>query len=415
MKMMLTHPTGNENVRALLIALERTGLLHSFHTTIAINPESFAFRLLPVALRKELQKRVYPVNYAGIHVKPLLELGRYLMPRIGLKHLVDQETGFLSIDQVCRNLDLASAAKLASFKKQGLDAIYAYEDSALHSFKAAKEQGIQCMYDLPIGYWKAARQLLQQEGERWPQWVSTIETFWDKDEKLQRKDEELRLAERIFVASSFTAKTLQAYPGKLAPVEIIPYGFPAVAVDRRYTELKNRKLKLLYVGSLSQRKGIADLFAAVQNLSADVELTILGPKTGADCPALDNALKAHRYIPPVPHDEVLRIMQAHDVLVFPSLFEGFGLVITEAMSQGMPVITTDRTAGPDLITHGKDGWLIEAGSTIALQQAMEKLLDQPDRVTTAGMAAIATARKRPWFSYGKELTAALKGVIHETA
>jgi len=102
-------------------------------------------------------------------------------------------------------------------------------------------------------------------------------------------------------------------------------------------------------------------------------------------------------------------------LVFPSLFEGFGLVITEAMSQGMPVITTDRTAGPDLITHGKDGWLIEAGSTIALQQAIEKLLDQPDLVTAAGLAAIATARKRPWFCYGKELTSALKGVIHETA
>ena len=415
MKMMLTHPTGNENVRALLIALERTGLLHSFHTTIAINPDSFAFRLLPVKARKELQKRVYPVNYADIHTKPLLEMGRYLMPRIGLKYLVEQEAGLLSIDQVCRNLDLAAAAKLSAFKKQGLDAIYAYEDSAFHTFKAAKQQGIQCIYDLPIGYWKAARILLQQERDRWPQWVSTIPGLRDGAEKLERKDEELRLAERIFVASSFTAKTLKEYPGKLAPVEIIPYGFPAVAVDRHYTEFKNRRLKLLYVGSLSQRKGIADLFAAVKNLSDEVELTILGPKTGADCPALDHALKAHRYIPPVPHDEVLRIMQEHDVLVFPSLFEGFGLVITEAMSQGMPVITTDRTAGPDLITHGKDGWLIEAGSTIALQQAIEKLLDQPDLVTAAGLAAIATARKRPWFCYGKELTSALKGVIHETA
>lgn len=415
MKMMLTHPTGNENVRALLFALERTGLLHSFHTTIAINPDSFAFRILPVGIRRELQKRVFPINYSDIYTSPWMEMGRYLLPKLGLKHFVEPGSGLLSIDQVCRNLDLTAAAKLGAYKKQGLDAIYAYEDSALHSFKAAKEQGIQCIYDLPIGYWKAARILLQQERDRWPQWVSTIPGLRDATEKLERKDEELRLAERIFVASSFTAKTLKEYPGILAPVEIIPYGFPAVAANRHYPELKNRRLKLLYVGSLSQRKGIADLFFAVKNLSAEVELTLLGPKTGADCPALDHALKAHRYIPPVPHNEVLKIMQAHDVLVFPSLFEGFGLVITEAMSQGMPVITTDRTAGPDLITNGKDGWLIEAGSTIALQQAIEKLLDQPDIVTTAGIAAMATARKRPWFSYGKELTTALKGVIHETA
>ena len=414
MKLLLTHPTGNENVRALLIALERTALLHSFHTTIAINPESFALRFLPAGLRKELQKRIYPLNYAGIHTKPLMELGRYLMPRLGFANLVAHGTGMWSIDQVCRNLDRAAASKLPSFKKQGLDAIYAYEDSALHSFKAAKEQDIRCMYDLPIGYWKAARLLLQQERDRWPQWVATIPGLTDQEDKLQRKDEELRLAERIFVASSFTAKTLREYPGKLAPVEIIPYGFPAVAVDRRYLELKNRRLKLLYVGSLSQRKGIADLFAAVDNLRAEVELTVLGPKTAADCPALNHALKAHHYIPPLPHAEVLKIMRAHDVLVFPSLFEGFGLVITEAMSQGMPVITTDRTAGPDLITHGKDGWLIEAASTIALQRAIENLLNQPDEVTAAGMAASTTARKRPWYHYGNELTTCLKDVIHET-
>ena len=52
-------------------------------------------------------------------------------------------------------------------------------------------------------------------------------------------------------------------------------------------------------------------------------------------------------------------MREHDVFVFPSLFEGFGLVITESMSQGTPVITTDRTAGPDLIKNDENGWLLK--------------------------------------------------------
>jgi glycosyltransferase involved in cell wall biosynthesis len=413
MKVMLTHPTGNENVRALLRALEQEGMLHGFHTALAVKPESFYLRLLPASLRKELQKRVFPVNYAGIHTRPLLELWRYLMPRMGLPHLVKHETGLLSIDRVSRNLDLAAAAKLSTMKPP-VNAVYAYEDTACATFKAAKQQGIHCMYDLPIGYWKTARTLMWQERERWPEWVSTIHGLTDSAEKLARKDEELRLAERIFVASSFTAKTLKDYPGPLAPIEVIPYGFPHPAVNRQYTDPGNRRLKLLYVGSLSQRKGIADLFAAVKHLSAEVELTLVGRKTGANCPALDLALKAHRWIPALPHREVLKLMQEQDVLVFPSLFEGFGLVITEAMSQGMPVITTERTAGPDLITHGKNGWLIEAGSTPALQQAIEKLLSHPDAISAAGMAAMDTAGKRPWSQYGKTLTGILKGVINET-
>jgi len=99
------------------------------------------------------------------------------------------------------------------------------------------------------------------------------------------------------------------------------------------------------------------------------------------------------------------------VLLFPSLFEGFGLVITEAMSQGTPVITTDRTAGPDLIKHGQNGWLIKAASTEALTNAIENLLSQPEQIAEAGRAAQVTAAQRPWSVYGRELAAAVRAVL----
>ena len=148
--------------------------------------------------------------------------------------------------------------------------------------------------------------------------------------------------------------------------------------------------------------------SAVAQLSNRVELTVVGRKAGAGCPALDEALLRHHWIPSLPHAQVLQLMRQHDVLVFPSLFEGFGLVITEAMSQGTPVITTDRTAGPDLIEHGENGWLVEAGSTQALVQAIEALLSRPELVAAAGRAAARTARGRPWAVYGQELAAALQ-------
>jgi glycosyltransferase involved in cell wall biosynthesis len=126
---------------------------------------------------------------------------------------------------------------------------------------------------------------------------------------------------------------------------------------------------------------------------------------------LNTALNRYKWIPSLPHAEILQLMQQHDVLVFPSLFEGFGLVITEAMSQGTPVITTNRTAGPDLISHGENGWIVEAGSTEALMQNIEGLLSRPEQIVAAGKAAMQAAKNRPWQVYGVELARAVQKII----
>jgi glycosyltransferase involved in cell wall biosynthesis len=78
------------------------------------------------------------------------------------------------------------------------------------------------------------------------------------------------------------------------------------------------------------------------------------------------------------------------------------------MSQGTPVITTDRTAGPDLITHGENGWLIKAGSTESLVQQLELLVNNPESVRAAGISARKTAAARPWSVYGRELASAIQ-------
>jgi glycosyltransferase involved in cell wall biosynthesis len=78
------------------------------------------------------------------------------------------------------------------------------------------------------------------------------------------------------------------------------------------------------------------------------------------------------------------------------------------MSQGTPVITTERTAGPDLITHGENGWLIPAGNMEALVQQLVELVRNPEAVRSAGIAARKTAAARPWAVYGRELVEKLK-------
>jgi glycosyltransferase involved in cell wall biosynthesis len=402
MKILFSHPTGNANARAALKGLQEQGLLAYFYTSIASFSGSFLDLISDFSPLAEIKRRQFESSFQSVTVShPVKEFGRLLATKLGLFSFIKHETGYFCIDAVYNDIDGKVANALKTNDK--IDAVYAYEDGALHSFKTAKELGITCLYDLPIGYWRTARLLLEEEYNLRPEWASTLTGFKDSNNKLERKDTELALADQIIVASSFTKQTLENYPGGLAPITVIPYGFPAVTVGRVYESLEKRPLKLLFVGGLSQRKGIANLLEAVDQLGNAVTLTIVGHKSVEDCIPLNEALNRHNYIPSLPHASILQLMRAHDVFVFPSLFEGFGLVITEAMSQGTPVITTNRTAGPDLITDGENGWLVEAGSTKALKQCIEMLLSQPNLVQKAGIAAMKTATLRPWDSYSSEL------------
>jgi glycosyltransferase involved in cell wall biosynthesis len=407
MEVIVSHPTANANVRATAYGLSNANMLAGFHTAIASFPGDLMDKLSSLPGLSEIKRRQFNAAIqAKTHFNPWYELGRLIALKMHIQSVTMHETGALSVDSVYEKHDKWVASKLLSYTaKNKKVAVYAYEDGAIFSFKQAKELNIPCYYDLPIGYWRTARELLKQEIEKWPDWAATLTGFKDSEDKLLRKDEELKLADRIFVASSFTAQTLTTFNGELAPITVVPYGFPPVNTRQQYTT--SGPLKLLFVGGLSQRKGIANLFAAVNILGKRVQLTVIGRKASNNCPALNEALSKHKWIPSLPHADVLKIMRSQDVLVFPSLFEGFGLVITEAMSQGLPVITTDRTAGPDIITHNENGWIIEAGSVMAIVESVEKLLIDRSVVGNAGRAAQESASKRPWEVYGAELAQSL--------
>jgi glycosyltransferase involved in cell wall biosynthesis len=408
MKILVSHPTGNANVRAVIDGFERFGLLEEFNTTVATNPSAHWLKLLPRNLRNEFLRRKFDVDQNLIRSYPLKELGRLTFPKMGLKQLTQHEVGPFSVDGIYRSLDDKTAARVKALSdKNQISAVYAYEDGALSSFKMAKLNNIQCLFDLPIGYWKSARRLLNEERLKNPEWANTLTGFKDSNDKLERKDEELKLADRIFVASSFTKKTLKEFDGKLPEIEVVPYGFPEVKELKKYESIKGRKLKVLFVGGLSQRKGISYLFDAVEGLEEHVSLTVVGQKAVSDCAALNKSLTSHTWIPSMPHHEVLECMGNHDVFVFPSLFEGFGMVITEAMSQGLPVITTDRTAGPDLIENGDNGWIVETSSSKAIREVLERILADESQLAKVGRAAQLKAKTRPWSVYGDELVQAI--------
>jgi len=410
-KIIVVHPTGNQNVRGALKSFSAQDLLGAYYTSIAVFRNSFLYRLSNFSFLKELKRRSYDDRIQKItHSWPLLELARVVSEKKKWDKLTMHETGVFSIDALYRNMDQHVANAIRKKKTDNISAVYAYEDCALKIFTEAKKKGLTCIYELPTGYWRASKRLLGEGLNTKPAWAESYIGLQDSDAKLQTKDREIGLADAIIVASSFVANTLKEYPGKLPPVHVVPYGFPPALEQRTYQPLKNRKLKMLYIGRLTQQKGIGDIFDAIKNLEDKVELTVVG-KITKRIQILEDNLAQHTYYPSLSNTEILGLMQQQDVFVFPSQFEGFGLVITEAMSRGTPVITTDRTCGLDIIRDGENGWLVPASNTDALRKKIIYLLDNPEVLAKVGSAALQTARGRSWTDYENDLARTVKGYI----
>ncbi len=408
MRLAMSHPTGNANVRQAALAFAQAGVLREFTTCLAWDPSWMVDRLLPQRLRAQVNRRTLPPEVLAVtRTHPLREIVRLAAGGLGLgfERLVGHEHGFCSPDGVYRALDRDFARRLRA--RPGLDHIYVYEDGALHSLEAARERGIASTYELPIGYWRAHQILLLEERELQPEWAATLTILADSPGKLARKDRELALSDQVIVPSAFVRETLADAAVDPRRVHVLPYGCstPTIAVRAR----TQGALRLLFVGGLSQRKGLSYLFAAQARLGRAAELTVIGTAGGPPCPALDRALSGVRYLGSQPNAVVLREMREHDVLVFPTLFDGFGLVMLEAMSQGLVVVATTNSGSREIIEDGRNGYIVPIRDADALVDRLARLDRDRALLHDLANASLATALRCSWDAYRRRL---LELVIH---
>jgi glycosyltransferase involved in cell wall biosynthesis len=236
----------------------------------------------------------------------------------------------------------------------------------------------------------------------------------NSSEKLLRKEEELALTDHLIVPSEFVRRTLSKADSLRASINVVPYGAPATTFDSKVKRSMPGKLKVIFVGALTQRKGLSYLLRAIERLGSRVELTIVGKKV-ANCSVLDRALAAHRWIPSLPHRLVLEEISRQDVMVFPSLFEGFGLVILEAMAAGVPVVTTSNGGGPELISDGEDGFIVPIRDVEAIAERLELLLHDPERLSAMSHAALLKTRQHTWSSYRQRLAGVVQQAVTRNA
>lgn len=406
---LLAHPSGNTFFRAAARAFHARGWLQELHSCICWNPEASLARLLPPALARQLARRSFGEVPLGMqHSHPWRELARLALPHRLLPPLHRHETGALSVDGVYRWFDRQVAGRLPALP--ALRAVYAYEDAALHTFQAAHARGVRRIYDLPIGHWRAAQSIFAEERDLQPQWACTLSGLGDSAAKLARKDQELGLADAVIVPSGFVRATLEHQPINPASIHVVPFGAPPPLASAPPTS-SHGPLRLLYVGSLGQRKGLAYALEAVAELGTQVSLTLIGRPTSPSCAPLNAALERHRWIPTLPHAQILEQMRQHDVLLLPSLFEGFALVIHEAISQGLPVIATANTGACESVRDGQEGFIVPIRSSRAIASRLQQLVVDRERLAAMRRACLRRAAERSWLGYEQALAAVVAPLL----
>ncbi|GAA4316689.1 hypothetical protein GCM10023149_13850 [Mucilaginibacter gynuensis] len=413
MKIILTHPTGNRNVRAVLDGLLRNDFLAEFETTLAIDPASAWLKVLPKVMQKELLRRSYDVSKDKIWSHEGLEIARMVLPKLKLKRYTNHENAFASTYSVYKDFDKAASKRLAKYAGQSkLNAVYAYEDGALEQFKRAKQLGLACIYDLPIAYWETGRKLMTEEADRLPQWAKTLGGgILDSEKKLERKTQEMELADVVVGPGSFVMDSVPAW-AKTKKMIVSPFGSPSTTNTPVINHKKTDKpLRVLFAGSMGQRKGLGDLFAALNLVnSKNIELVVMGSML--ETPEFYRSeFAGFTYEPGRSHAAVLELMRSCDVFCLPSIVEGRALVMQEAMSQGLPLIITANTGGADLIIEGETGFLVPIRSPQAIAEKLNWFLSNRDKVAAMGEQARLHAANYSWEKYGSTIINELKEFI----
>lgn len=403
-RVVLAHPSGNQFFRHLARTLRDAGMLAELCTGIDWRG-GWRDRVLPRGVAAELGRRNFSRELGvAVSTRPLREAARLAAGKLGMSALMRHETGVLSVDAVYRDFDRWVASRLARHAGGGI--AYAYEDAAEATFTAAAERGWKRAYDLPIAYWETSRRLLAEEAARLPEWEPTLGGTRDSEEKLARKTRELELADVVVCPSRFVAESLR---GRVRPdqrVIVAPFGSPAISAPKEKPR-REGPLRVLFAGSLTQRKGLADLFAAVRLLGRkDVQLVVMGtPVVGLDF--YRRAGGDFIYEPTRPHGAVLELMRTCDVFCLPSIVEGRALVVQEAMSAGLPAIITAHTGADDVVESGVSGWIVPVRAPEALAEKLAWFADRREALPELAAAASRATLRFTWNHYGATVRTAI--------
>ena len=315
-------------------------------------------------------------------------------------------TPFQMRARATRAADRALGQRAGEIARKGGAAILSYSYYGHSAFSAAGPASARILFQVHP-HPASMRAILRRELADHPDCASSLEKEWElalPDSDFDRLCEEPRMAQHFIAASSFTRRTLIEHGAPADRVHAVPYG---VDLDRftpgeRVRDLK-QPLRILFAGTINQRKGIKYLLDAVRMLgTSQVQLVIRGRAVDdlslvrSQAPNVDIKLS-------VTGAELLEAYRTSDLFVFPSVAEGFGHVLIESLASGLPVLSTTHTAAPDLITEGRDGFVIEPRRADLIAERLEWALLNRARLESMRREARLKAEQFTWHRFRRSV------------
>ncbi|HBS47689.1 TPA: hypothetical protein DEO28_04995 [Candidatus Dependentiae bacterium] len=283
-----------------------------------------------------------------------------------------------------------------------LDIFVGWTNYWLNSYSQIKKTGAKIIAE--SGSWHIIEQskILQEEFELYGVKAKPI-----NQKNIEKMVKEYEVADYIMTPAKHVRDSFIRQNISQSKLLKVPYG---VDFERFYQSRieKTKKFRVIFVGQVSLQKGVQYLIKAWNKLDLPKEtseLLIVGDiqncfkQVMKDLTIRNNV----KFYGSTSQENLKNLYKQSSLFVLPSIQEGFGMVISEAMASGMPVICTTNTGGEELIEHGKEGFIVFIRDVDDLAAKINWYYEHQDRCFQMGMAAQQKIKNFTWDHYGDKI------------
>ncbi|HZS44964.1 MAG TPA: glycosyltransferase family 4 protein [Blastocatellia bacterium] len=410
MKVLLGTYAYNSHVQNIARALHEAELLGAFYTGLVDNYQT--------AIAKRLRRAIadsFPAVDKQLHRRRINNIPDSIIDKVwiweGLRTAISKLKLGRVEDRVWEKGDHYLDRKCArAILKRDFDCFFGVEHGSRLSIHAAKRCGKKSVLAFLSPYGEFRERWVDAEYESFPDLMTPTakQVLKLRSVRNRRVYQEAVEADLIHTNSSVTMDSLLETGLPKEKFICVPLGAPDSIPESSLPKTLSCPLQFIYAGPVSVHKGTHYLLQAWRLLNPNGAATLhfyglpmLPERLLKDTP--DNVF-IHGS---VPRSELFKAYEQSAVLVFPTLCDGFGEVVTESLSRGLPVITTRNAGARDLIENGKNGFIIEPRSPEALAERMQWCIDNPSVLLDMRRHALATARLWTWADYRRQLISEL--------
>ena len=369
---------------------------------------------------QELQRQGYDTNFISTYLKSSLTSPRFSQYELNPEKYIS--LWWLGVSFQAYLKSLAKLKRIpqirefffsqfdqttTSYINEDYDIFHGWSSMSLECILKCKEKGVISILDRCSAHTINFHQIISEEYEKWGLKYSAITP------KLYSKEiEEYKQVDYVLVPSTYVKNTCIEQGISEDRILQVPLGVSLKEFSPQPKE--DDVFRVIYCGSINFHKGVQYLLKAFQELNLDnSELWLVG----SVAPQFQSFLAKYESDKIIakgyyPQTQLKFLYSQCSVFCLPSLSDGFGMVLTQAMACGLPIIYTDHTGGPDVARDGEDGFCIPIRNVEAIKEKILYLYENSEHTKQMGQNALKQVQQAVnWQGYGENLAQAYESVL----